>query len=217
MPLPVLHIGTRRSLGVKSAVRAMSGALLACAMWGSFGAVAHGQTSSDAVPETPKWALTGTLLQLMRGIFFPTANMIFNVQAHNPAQKKPVPTVSSGGAGFDWVKWGGSLYSGWEDVDYAAVSLAEVTPLLLIPGRLCQNGKPVPVERPDWVKYTMDMLQAARKTYEAARARKQEAVSDSTNDLSDACQACHRVYRDRRPAGVGPGSPASMALRCTAP
>jgi hypothetical protein len=164
MPFSASQIGTRRSVGVKSVVRAVSGALLACTMWGSFVAPAHGQTSSDAVPDTPKWALTGTLLQLMRGIFFPTANMIFNVQTRNPALKKTAPTVSSGGPGFDWVKWGASLYSGWEDVDYAAVSLAEVTPLLLTPGRLCQNGKPVPIERPDWVKYTMDMLQAARKT-----------------------------------------------------
>jgi hypothetical protein len=202
---------------MKPGNNAISRALLACTMCGSFVAGVQGQTPADAVPETPKWALTGTMLQLMRGIFFPASNMIFNVQARNPGQKKPLPNVSSSGPGFDWVKWGASLYSGWDDVDYAAVSLAEITPLLLTPGRLCQNGKPVPVERPDWVRYTMGMLQAARKTYEAARARNREAVSDSTNDLSDACLACHRVYRDRRAPGVGPGDPASMALRCTAP
>jgi hypothetical protein len=150
-------------------------------------------------------------------MFFPAANAIFNVQAHNPAQKKAPPLVSSSGPGFDWVKWGASLYSRWEDVDYAAVALAEATPLLLVPGRLCQNGKPVPVERPDWVKYTTGMLDAARKTYEAARARNRQAVSDSTSDLSDACLACHRVYRDRRGPGVAPSDPALMTLRCTGP
>jgi hypothetical protein len=217
MSFPTSRTARWRSFGVTSVGRAISRTLLACAICGSVVAAAQGQTGSDTVPETPTWALTGTLLQLMRGIFFPAANMIFNVQAHNPGQKKLPPKVSSGGAGFDWVKWGASLYSGWDDVDYAAVSLAEVTPLLLTPGRLCQNGKPVPVERPDWVKYTIGMLQAARKTYEAARARNQGAVSDSTNELSDACLACHRVYRDRRPAGAGPADPASMALRCTAP
>jgi hypothetical protein len=153
----------------------------------------------------------------MRGMFFPTANAIFNVQTHNPGQKKPPYRISSGAPGFDWVKWGGSLYTGWEDVDYAAVSLAEITPLLLTPGRLCDNGKPVPVDRPDWVRYTNGMLEAARKSFEAARSRNQKAVSESTNNLSDACLACHRVYRDRRPAGVGRADQASFSLRCTAP
>ena len=217
MSLATSHTSAQQFFGRKRVTRAITIPLVGWVMGGLLLVTVHAQTSSDAVPETPKWALTGTLLQLMRGIFFPSANMIFNVQAHNPAQKKPAPTISSNGPGFDWVKWGASLYSGWEDVDYAAVSLAEVTPLLLAPGRLCQNGKPVPVERPDWVSYTMNMLQAARKTYEAARARNREAVSDSTGDLSDACQACHRVYRDRRPAGVGPADPAAMTLRCTAP
>src|SRR5262249_43461103 len=98
------------------------------------------------------------------------------------------------------------------------VALAEATPLLLTPGRLCQNGKPVPVERPDWVQYTNGMLAAARKTYEATRAKNRQAAIDSTNDLSDACLACHRVYRDRRAPGTPPTTdPASMPLRCTAP
>src|SRR5579872_4655318 len=112
-------ISVRQFVGRKWVTNAVTIPLVACTLGGLFMATAHGQTASDVVPETPKWALTGTLLQLMRGIFFPSANMIFNVQAHNPAQKKPAPTVSSSGPGFDWVKWGSSLYSGWEDVDYA--------------------------------------------------------------------------------------------------
>lgn len=188
--------------------------LIAAAFVAPFAVAAHGQTKTEPSPEVPRWALTGTLQQLMRGIYFPTANMIFNVQTHDPAKK----SVLAPAGAIDWVQWGGSLYSGWEDVDYAAAVLSEVSPLLLVPGRLCQNGKPVPVERADWVKYTKDMLQAARSAYEAARTRNQEKVSDATNDLSDACQACHSVYRDRRAPGVTtPGDPASAALRCTAP
>ena len=48
--------------------------------------------------------------------------------------------------------WGGSIYSGWELVDYAAIALAESAPLMLTPGRRCENGKPVPVNDPDWIK-----------------------------------------------------------------
>jgi hypothetical protein len=61
------------------------------------------------------------------------------------------------------------------------------------------------------------MLDVARKSYAAAKARNQEAVSDLTGDMSDACLACHRVFRDRRPPGVGRGAPGEQVLRCTAP
>jgi hypothetical protein len=208
-----------RSFAVRTLARSIGAALIACAIYGSLVAAAKAQAPSEVVPDAPRWALTGSLLELMRGIFFPASNMIFNVQTHNPARKRPTPSTSAGTSGpaFDWVRWGAGLYGGWDDVDYAAVTLAEVTPLLLTPGRLCQNGKPVPVERPDWVKYTTDMLKAARKSYEAARTRNQESVSESTNDLSGACAQCHRVYRDRRPPGISQGDPALMTLRCTAP
>lgn len=180
-------------------------------------AAVHAQDKPDLVPpESPKWALTGNMLELMRGVFFPNANMIFNVQSHNPAEKKPTAQSSSSTA-FNWNLWGASLYSGWEDVDYAAVVLAEISPALLTPGRTCENGKPVPVGRADWIKFSVDMMKAAQKSYEAAKTKNQEAVSDSTNDLSDACQACHRVYRDRRPPGVDRTAPNATALRCTAP
>src|SRR5262245_46759379 len=94
---------------------------------------------ADIAP--PTGAMTGDLQTIMRGIFFPNANMIFNVQNHDPAAKKPFAGSSGGGGGanFDWMEWGRALYGGWEDIDYAAVALAEVSPLLLIPGRTCQN------------------------------------------------------------------------------
>jgi hypothetical protein len=188
----------------------------ACLVAGIFvpGLHAQGKPAESAL-ESPKGALTASMLQLMRGIFFPTANMLFNVQTHDPALKKP--DNSPNPKLFDWVQWGSNLYSGWEDVDYAAAALAEATPLLLTPGRTCANGKPVPVERADWIKYTKEMLDVARKSYAAAKARNQEAVSDLTGDMSDACLACHRVFRDRRPPGVGRGAPGEQALRCTAP
>jgi hypothetical protein len=188
--------------------------VLVCTSTVWFSVDLHGQPKAEPQPEAPKWALTGNLLQLMRGVYLPTANMIFNVQTHDPAKKSvSVPTGS-----IDWVQWGGSLYSGWEDVDYAAAVLSEVTPLLLVPGRVCQNGTPVPVERSDWVRYTQDMLHAARAAYEAAKTRDQEKVSEATNELSDACQACHRVYRDRRgPGGAWPEDPANATWRCAIP
>ncbi len=207
--LPFLSRGRSRATSV-------SGILLALTL--PLATPVHAQTTSNP-PPTPNWAVTGDLLELMRGLYFPAANMIFNVQTADPAQKKPVAgDTASGGAGFDFVQWGAGLYEGWEYVDYAAAMLAESSPLLLTPGRLCSNGKPMPVDRPDWVQYTNEMLVAARKSYKLSKARNQEAVADSTNDLTEACLSCHRVYRDRRaPGATGINDPRSLALRCTAP
>ena len=52
-------------------------------------------------------------------------------------KRKPDPNASDGG--FDFVSWGGGIYSGWEVVDYAAIALAESAPLMLTPGRRCEN------------------------------------------------------------------------------
>lgn len=171
--------------------------------------------ASSGTPQAPAWALTGNMLQLMRGAFFQNSNIIFNVQTHDPGAKVDPAAQKAAGTALDWVGWGSNIYTGWDAVDNAAVALAEIAPLLLTPGRRCQNGKPVPVDRADWIKFSMDMLEAARKSFKASQTRNQEAVSDSTNDLSDSCLACHQVYRDKRSPGGQPGDPASMALRCT--
>ena len=199
-------------------------ATLLCVAWRPFVLSVHGQArpaSSEPATAAQNLPVTGDLLQLMRGVFFPTSNMIFNVQSNDPAEKEQrlaTRKAPAGNAAVDWNQWGGSLYSGWDDVEYAAVTLSEVSPLLLSPGRLCQNGKPVPVERADWKQFTEGMLQAARKSYEAAKKRDQAAVSESTNDLSAACQNCHQVYRRTLPrTAAPPGSAASLVLRCTAP
>src|SRR5437773_11307202 len=45
-------------------------------------------------------------------------------------------------------------------------------PLFLTPGRVCQNGLPVPVDRPDWKKYTTELMEIGRIAKQAAIARK---------------------------------------------
>jgi hypothetical protein len=131
----------------------------------------------------------------MRGLLFPSANIIFTVQSIDPAAKKPVVETATGG--FDWLTWGGGVYRGWDVVDYAAVSLAESAKLMLTPGRRCENGRLVPVSDPDWIKFTMELDAAGKAAYKASQTRNQETVSDSTNQLNDSCSNCHRVFRGR--------------------
>jgi len=146
----------------------------------------------------------GTLAQIMRGIYFPNANLIFDVQQNDPAV--PKKQAETGGSATDTYS---SAYAGWEVVENAAVALTDGVDLILKPGRTCQNGKPVPLQQADFQIFARNMRTAGQKVLQAARTRSQDTVSDATNDLADACAGCHEVYRDK--------GPADSAARCTPP
>jgi len=152
----------------------------------------------------------GNMAQVMRGILFPSSNLLFNVQTYDPGEQKA--GYQPGTTGFSWVDWGAGIYSGWELVDYAAIALAESASLLLTQGRRCENGKPVPVERVDWIQYTAELADAGRAAYKAAQTRNKEAVGEVTNQIADACLHCHEVYRDK-PGGTD-ADPSNKAARC---
>jgi mono/diheme cytochrome c family protein len=168
------------------------------------------QTARSA-PQGLSFPPSANLAQLMRGMLFPTSNLIFNVQTNDPSARKK-SDLQSGTSGFSWVDWGADIYAPWELVDYAALAIAEAAPLLLTPGRRCENGKPVPVDQADWVKLTLEMAEAGRVAYKASQSRNQEVVSDATNQLSESCLNCHVVYRDK--PGGKPGDPSNKAARC---
>ena len=109
---------------------------------------------------TPLPPPEGNLAELMRAIAFPASNTIFNVQIRDPAtQKKKSATP----APFDYAEWGSSVYPGWLAVDQAAIAITETAPLFLTPGRRCQNGRPVPVDRADWKQFVAALADAARR------------------------------------------------------
>jgi len=142
----------------------------------------------------------GNLAEFMRSIAFFNANIIFNLPLKNPgtAPKIPLPVP------FDYVQWGYTIYPGWLAVDQAAVALSESSPLLLSPGRKCQNGKPAPVDRADFRQYTDALVQVSHKIYAASRARNYDALLTLADDLNTTCANCHKVYRDNGgPEGSG--------------
>jgi mono/diheme cytochrome c family protein len=170
-----------------------------------------------AAAAAPSFPPVGNLAQVMRGMLFPSSNIIFTVQTVDPgATTRPSdPTNSKDTGGFNWMLWGADIYKGWELVDYAAVSLAESAPLMLTPGRRCENGKPVPVNDPEWIKFTQELADAGKAAYKASQSRDQAAVSEISNVVADSCSHCHQVYRDKRARGVNPGDPSNKAGRCT--
>src|SRR5262245_17462641 len=168
-------------------------------------AIAAAQSASGRAPAAPAAAArpkpAGSLAQIMRGVFFPNANLIFDVQHADPAAPRKSETGGSATANY------ANTYTGWEIVESAAVALTDGVDLIVIPERSCQNGKPVPVRRADYQKFAREMRAAGLKVLEAARTRDREKVSDATNDLADACANCHDVYRN--------AGPANSPLRCT--
>lgn len=142
---------------------------------------------------------TANLAQVMRAIMFPNSNIVFNVQGQDPAEPKPVYEPAAGG--FSWVDWGAGIYTGWEVVENAGIALEEATDLVMKPGRICTNGRPVPLEQADFVAGIARLRAVARDVQAAAREQDQEQVIALTDRLAEACYGCHQVHRIAPPGG----------------
>lgn len=158
--------------------------------------------SADAQAPAPRTAAArtpdATLLQVMRGIVYPSSNVVFAAQndittlpkSANPPVEPNLLT---------------STYGGWMAVENASLALAESARLLMVAGRKCSNGKPAPVQRADWIKFSNGLRQAGLASYKAAQSKNTDAMVAASGDVADACQACHEVYREKP----------SAANRCT--
>ena len=147
----------------------------------------------------------GNLAELMRAIAFPNSNIIFNTQLKDPGApgKKELATSP-----FDYVQWGSTVYTGWLAIDQAAVAITETAALLLTPGRRCQNGRPVPVDRADWKQYVAALVDVGKLVRRTSQTRNYAAFTDISDKLNDACANCHKVYRDKG------GAEGSGTVRC---
>jgi hypothetical protein len=134
------------------------------------------------------------LNQLMRGVLYPAANVVFFAQSENPADVKPVPGQDPSMATDPLT----STFGGWQAIENAALALAESANLLLIPGRVCSNGEPAPLKDPAWATFVQQVRDAGLKAYEAARAKNQDKMIELSETLSAACAGCHRKWRDRK-------------------
>jgi hypothetical protein len=158
-------------------------------------------TASGATLPPPE----GNLAELMRAIAFPNSNIIFNVQVKDPGKEAKRDLAARP---FDYVEWGSTQYQGWLAVDQASVAIIETAPLLLTPGRRCQNGRLAPVDRADWKEFVTALAEAGRIARRTAQARNYEAFGEVSEKLNDACANCHKVYRDKG------GTEGSGTARC---
>jgi hypothetical protein len=152
--------------------------------------------AGEAIAQAPKPQATGSLAQVMRGILFPNSNILFDVQTQDPAGLGKKESGTGASASFS------GIYTGWQLVENAAIALSESANLIMIPGRLCENGRPVPLDRPDWPKFVQELRTASAAMYKAAQAKNRDLASETTNDVAAACENCHSVYRDKNPRCV---------------
>jgi hypothetical protein len=90
--------------------------------------------------------------------------------------------------------------------------LDESVDLMLKP-RLCANGIPAPVGQADYRKTAEGLRLVARDILKAAQAKDRDKVIDLAGSLSEACAACHQIYRDPEgPKGFG-----DTSVRCKIP
>jgi cytochrome c556 len=116
----------------------------------------------------------GNLKQVMRSVALPNSVVIFEVQSKPPKNEMA-----------------------WQTVENAAIAIQETANLILLPGRTRSNGRPVPVQAADFVKYAQALLPAGGKCLKAAQAKNLDAIGNCTDVLSEACDNCHKVYRDK--------------------
>jgi hypothetical protein len=131
-----------------------------------------GAAIAQAPSFTPK--PYGNLKQVMRSVLLPNSNIILGLQQNLPKSEAE-----------------------WQPVVNASVAIEEAYNLIMIPGRIESNGQPVPVQNPDYAKYAAALAPAGRDCLMAALKKSKDAIMNCTDILTQACDNCHKVYRDQ--------------------
>jgi len=134
-----------------------------------------------------------TLNQLMQGVVYPAANVLFATQTEDPAALGRPPVKDPAMATDPLV----SVFGGWQAVENSALAVAESANLLLLPGRICSNGVPAPVTDPAWSMFVEELREAGLQAYAAAQAKDRDKMIELSEAINDSCVHCHRKWRPR--------------------
>ena len=174
---------------------------VACVAWKSNAHPVHAQAQGQAKPAAAPAADAAPaallaeknpakLAQLMRGIMLPNSNLIFAAENKNPADIPPAKNASGAVNPLE------GTYGKWEAVENSSLAIAETATLISVPGRLCSNGRPVPIHNPDWPALVDGVRGAGIKAYLAAQTKNQDKLADAADAVTTACSNCHVKYRD---------------------
>lgn len=168
-------------------------AVLVAACGGPAPAEKAAESAPAAAPAAPAGMAQkpyANLAEMMRAIPFTASNIIFDAQTNDPGAPKKHAGGDSATEKF------AAIYGGWQQVENSAMALSETVNLIAIPGRKCENGLPVPLEQPDFQKAMAMLADAGQAAYKAAKAKNIEQIQEVSNQVAEACAACHEPYRD---------------------
>ena len=134
-----------------------------------------------------------TLNQLMQGVIYPAANVVFLPQYEDPGALERPPSKEPAMATDPLV----SVFGGWQAIENAGLALTESANLLLVPGRVCSNGVSAPITDPTWSKFVRELRDAGLDAYAAAKTKDQDKMIEVSETVNDACVHCHRKWRPR--------------------
>ena len=153
-------------------------------------------TRTSPAPATATQEVHATLNQLMQGVIYPAANVVFLPQYENPGALERPPSPQPAMATDPLV----SVFGGWQAIENASLALSESANLLLVPGRVCSNGVPAPIDDPTWSKFVRELREAGLKAYAAAQEKDQDKMTEISEVVNDACVHCHRKWRPQTDA-----------------
>ena len=128
--------------------------------------------AGTAVAQAPSsYRPYASLADIMAGVLLPKSNAVFDV-----TKRAPKDDVE------------------WTAVQTDAAVLAEAGNVILTPGRLKENGQPVP-HTADFRRHVQALVEAAKAAHKAALKKDADAVFVACEPLYQACYGCHQAYR----------------------
>jgi hypothetical protein len=134
-----------------------------------------------------------TLNQLMQGVVYPAANVVFSAQTEDPGALERPPVRDPAMATDPLV----SVFGGWQAIENSALALAESSNLLLLPGRMRSNGAPAPIADASWSKFVGELRAVGLQAYAAAQAKDRDKMIELSEAVNDSCVHCHNKWRRR--------------------
>ena len=84
-------------------------------------------------------------------------------------------------------------------MENSALALSRSATLMMMPGRLCDNGKPVPVDDEEVrARGAESLIVAGRAAYKAAQARNQDAILEGERHRRHCLRELSRTLSRRR-------------------
>jgi len=140
--------------------------------------VVAGARTTRLAPRVEVAAMTpvASIKQIMNGIVAPASSVIYKAVGTTASASGTEETAPKNDAE-------------WAAVGNSAAALAESGNLLLMGGRVVDNG--------DWTKVARELVDAAKMALKAADGKSTDGILSAGGAINDTCDTCHEKYQRR--------------------